>query len=34
VTIRGKRGIRITVKVRAVNTAGFGPSVSVNGVPK
>ncbi len=34
VTIRGKKGVRITVKVRAVNAAGFGPSVSVNGVPK
>jgi alpha-tubulin suppressor-like RCC1 family protein len=34
VTVRGPRGVKITVKVRVVNTAGFGPSVGVSGVPR
>lgn len=34
VTVKGKKGVRITVKVRAVNPAGPGPSVSVSGVPR
>jgi hypothetical protein len=34
VTVKGKRGVRITVKVRAVNEAGFGPSVRVGGAPR
>lgn len=34
VTVRGKKGVRITVSVRAVNQAGSGPSISVIGVPR
>lgn len=34
VTVRGKKGVRIAVNVRAVNSAGLGPSVSVSGVPR
>lgn len=34
VTVKGKKGAKITVNVRAVNSAGFGPSVSVSGTPK
>jgi hypothetical protein len=34
VTVTGKKGVRITVTVRAVNEAGFGPSLRVSGVPR
>lgn len=34
VTVRGKKGVRITVQVRAVNEAGVGPSLSVSSVPR
>lgn len=34
VTVRGKSGVRITVRVRAVNEAGPGPLVSVSAAPR
>ena len=34
ITVKGKRGVRISVSVRAVNQAGSGPSVSVSGLPR
>lgn len=34
VTIKGRKGARITVQVRATNSAGHGPELSVSGVPK
>lgn len=33
VTVKGKKGLRIMVKVRAVNSVGHGPSVGVSGMP-
>lgn len=34
VTVRGKKSVRITLSVRAVNEAGPGSSISVSGVPR
>ena len=34
VTVTGKKGTRVTVKVRAANEAGFGPPARVSAVPR